>query len=295
MLNDVTLLIKTFERPKALMRLLSSIADRYPQCPVLIADDSRTPTRDEVLRQYGTQIQEYVTLPFDSGLSAGRNALLERVETEYFVLNDDDFVYGPEADLHWMQNQIASSDLELLGGVYLEPETIEWRTLPKETLKKTARSVYNAARILCRSLVGPAYATNRFHGQIESDDASVALTLDESPEASPYRRCDFTSNFFMARTRAVRSKVGGWHEQLKMQEHWEFFYRAKQGGLRVAHSDDVGILHLRDRSSFYNEYRERQLEYRRLGLQLHGLRELQIGPYLRVSVEPANATPNPLS
>jgi hypothetical protein len=287
MLNDVTILIKTFERPAALTRLLDSIEARYPECPVLIADDSRAPTRDEVLGRYGSQVQAYLTLPFDSGLSAGRNALLDRVDTEYFVLNDDDFVYGPQADLRWMRRQLEAAEVELLGGVYLEPEVIDWSSLPKDTLKGTARAVYHAARILCRSAVGSAYATNGFHGQIELGDGSVVLNIADADEASPYHRCDFTSNFFMARTEAVRSKVGGWHEDLKMQEHWEFFYRAKLGGLRVAHSNDVEILHLRDRPAFYNQYRERQLEYRRLGLQLHGLRELRIGPHVHVSLEPA--------
>jgi glycosyltransferase involved in cell wall biosynthesis len=288
MLDDVTILIKTFERPAALTRLLDSIEDRYPECPVLIADDSRAPSRDQVLRRYGAQVEAYLTLPFDSGLSAGRNALLDRVETEYFVLNDDDFVYGPQADLHWMKRQMAASEVELLGGVYLEPETVHWTALPKDTVKATARSFYQAARILCRSAVGSAYAINGFHGGIEIGDESVVLTLNDSGEASPYRRCDFTSNFFMARTDAVRSKVGGWHEDLKMQEHWEFYYRAKQGGLRVAHSDDVGILHLRDRPAFYSEYRQRQLEYRRRGLELHGLRELRIGPHVHVYLTPTS-------
>jgi len=286
MLQDVTILIKAFERPAALTRLLDSIEARYPGCPVLIADDSRDPIRDRVLDRYGAQVDAYLTLPFDSGLSAGRNALLDRVETKYFVLNDDDFVYGSQADLHWMRRQMASSEVELLGGVYLEPETIDWKALLKPSVKETARSVYNTARILCRSALGSAYAVNGFHGRIEVQDDSVTLRIVDSPTASPYRRCDFTSNFFMAQTDAVRTKVGGWHEDLKMQEHWEFYYRAKQGGLRVAHSDNVGILHLRDRPSFYNEYRERQLEYRRLGLQLHGLRELRIGPHVHVSLEP---------
>lgn len=290
MLDNVTILIKTFERPGALTRLLDSIENRYPQCPVLICDDSREPIRDRVLGRYGAQVDAYTTLPFDSGLSAGRNALLKRVETEYFVLNDDDFVYGPQADLQWMHNQMVAGEVELLGGVYLEPETVDCSTLPKASLKDTIRSAYNAARILCQSAVGSAYAVNDFHGQIDVDDESVTLRLDESPGASPYRQCDFTSNFFMARTSAVRSKVGGWNEELKMQEHWEFYYRAKRGGLRVAHSNDVGILHLRDRPSFYNEYRERQLEYRRLGLQLHGLRELRIGPHVHVSLDPASVS-----
>lgn len=38
--DDVTIFIKTFERPAALTRLLNSIEDRYPECSTLIPDDS---------------------------------------------------------------------------------------------------------------------------------------------------------------------------------------------------------------------------------------------------------------
>lgn len=288
MLDDVTLIIKTFERPKALDRLLGSIAEKYPECPVLIADDSQSPYRDEMLRKHGGLIEEYITLPFDSGLSFGRNELLERVRTKFFVLNDDDFVYGPQTDLGWMRSQLDSTDLELLGGVYLEPKTVHWSGLRQPTLKQTARSIYQTLRTLLQRARGKTYSIDRFHGRISATDDAVRLVHDDTPGASPFRRCDYTTNFFMANTEAVRSKVSGWCEELKLQEHWEFFYRAKLGGLRVAHTDDVGVIHLRDRDPVYNEYRERQDKYRRLGLQLHDLHELRIGPLLRVTAPPTD-------
>lgn len=286
MLEDVTLLIKTFERPEALSRLLDSIRETNFDGPILIADDSKTPYRDTILERHGDLVSEYVCLPFNVGLSAGRNALLDRVQTPYFVLNDDDFVYGPDTDLAWMHEQLTTTDLELLGGVVREPDPVQWDRLRQPTLKKTARALYETARDLLRNAWGPAYSTNRFHGTIEVTGDTVALTHNDTPNASPFRRCDYTLNFFMAETEAVRSKVGGWAEELKLQEHWEFFYRAKQGGLRVAHSDDIGVLHLPDRTEHYERFREHQARYRRRGLMLHGLRELRIGPLLRVSVDP---------
>lgn len=279
MLHDVTLIIKTFERPDALARLLTSIEDTGFDGPVLIADDSREPYRDLIMHQHGALVDEYLCLPFDVGLSAGRNALLDRVQTPYVVLNDDDFVYGPDTDLAWMRHQLATTDVELLGGVVREPDTIQWSRLRQPTVKGTARAVYNAARILLRSVRGMAYSTNRFHGAIEVHDGTVTLIHNEAPGASPFRRCDYVLNFFMAKTDAVRTKVGGWAETLKLQEHWEFFYRAKLGGLRVAHTDEVGVIHIPDRTPHYNEYREQQTHYRRLGLQLHGFHTLQIGDW----------------
>ena len=286
MLDDVTLIIKTFERPDALSRLLASIRDADFDGPVLIADDSKAPYRNTVLNEYGDLVTEYLCLPFNVGLSAGRNALLDRVQTPYFVLNDDDFVYDAHTDLSWMREQLATTDLELLGGVVREPDPVQWSALRQPTLKKTVRALYDTTRTLLRNAWGPAYSTNRFHGDIETTGDTVALVHNDAPGASPFRRCDYTLNFFMADTAAVRSKVGGWAEELKLQEHWEFFYRAKNGGLRVAHSDEVGVRHLPDRTAHYDEYREHQAMYRRRGLALHGLRELRIGPLLRISVDP---------
>lgn len=288
MLEDVTLIIKTFERPNALTRLLDSIEAADFDGPVLIADDSREPSQASIQDAYGDLITDYICLPFNVGLSAGRNALLDRVETPYFVLNDDDFVYGPITDLAWMREQLATTDLELLGGVVREPDLVQWSQLHQPTIKETAGALYHVARTLLRNVWERQYSVNRFHGDIEITDDSVALIHNEAPGASPFRRCDYTLNFFMAETEAVRSKVGGWAEELKMQEHWEFFYRAKRGGLHVAHSDDVGVIHISNRTVHYNKYREHQTEYRERGLKLHGLRELRIGPRLRVTVEPEN-------
>ena len=291
MLDDVTLIIKTFERPQALSRLLNSIDDVNFDGPVLVADDSETPYRERILDTYGHLVTEYLTLPFNVGLSAGRNALLDRVDTPYFVLNDDDFVYGPNTDLAWMREQLATTNLELLGGVVREPDLIQWSQFHQPTLKKTLGAIYHAARTLLRNAWERQYSVNRFHGDIEVTDDTVALVHNHAPDASPFRRCDYTLNFFMADTDAVRTKVGGWAEELKLQEHWEFFFRAKRGGLRVAHSDEVGVLHISNRTVHYNNYREHQDEYREQGLKLHGLRELRIGPRLRVTVDPEEVAP----
>jgi len=288
MLTDVTLIIKTFERQDTLTRLLESIRQKGFDGPVLVADDSKEPYRDTILDEYSNVVTEYVCLPFNVGLSAGRNALLDRVKTPYFVLNDDDFVYGSKTDLQWMRSQLATTDIELLGGPVWEPDPIRWSRLQQPTLKRTLRAAYDTTWTALRNLWGPAYSTNRFHGHIETDGETVTLVHDTTPNASPFHRCDYTLNFFMAETDAVRAKVGGWADELKVQEHWEFFYRAKLGGLRVAYTDEAGVLHIPDRTAHYNSFREHQTEYRRRGLQLHGLRTLVLGDWTAATLSPAD-------
>lgn len=42
---------------------------------------------------------QYYNLEKDCGLSAGRNFLLNKIQTKYFVLADDDFVFDQKTNL----------------------------------------------------------------------------------------------------------------------------------------------------------------------------------------------------
>lgn len=89
--RGVTALIKTFERPVICSRLLRSIRRYYSELPVVIVDDSR---------QKGTWPGAHlVAMPYDVGLSAGRNEGLKHVDTDLFILLDDDFIFYEHTDL----------------------------------------------------------------------------------------------------------------------------------------------------------------------------------------------------
>lgn len=86
-MKNITAIIKTFERPAAVQRLVQSIRLYYPDLRILVGDDSKDPQPVEGA--------ELLALPHDIGLSAGRNRLVDAVETEYTLLLDDDFVFEP--------------------------------------------------------------------------------------------------------------------------------------------------------------------------------------------------------
>lgn len=280
---DVSLIIKTFERRLALERLLDSIRDQgYGHCPILIADDSKEPYRDAILDQYGDIVDSYIVLPFDSGLSKGRNELLKRVETTYFVLNDDDFVYDERTDLAWMRKQLEHSEVELLTTVLYRSHIDELlsssQLLSKGFLTQLIRHPIEYMRSFMNGGLGKCNDVARFSGFLEIQDRTVILrTLAQY--TPPYTRCDYGYNFFMADTRAVHSKAGGWMEELKLAEHWEFFYRAKRGGLRVATTEEVGVVDppsLSFNSETYDHHRIDRFErFRRMGLEAHGFENLQ--------------------
>jgi glycosyltransferase involved in cell wall biosynthesis len=108
-LGDLTAIVKTFERPAALRRLIGSVRRRYPDLKMVVVDDSKRPTTIEGA--------ENVHLPYDSGLSAGRRAGLSRVTTKYVLTLDDDFVFyrhtRVERALHALER---NSEIDIVGG-----------------------------------------------------------------------------------------------------------------------------------------------------------------------------------
>jgi hypothetical protein len=82
--GQTTALIKTFERPRIVRRLVESIRRVYPGLGIVVVDDSRHPG--------GLKGATTLAMPYDSGASEGRNEGLRHVETKYVLVLDDDMV-----------------------------------------------------------------------------------------------------------------------------------------------------------------------------------------------------------
>jgi len=111
--HRLTAIVKTFERPRILRRLLKSIMRRHPGLHIIIVDDSRDPKSIP-----GVQT---IILPYDSGVSAGRHEALRHVTTEYVLVLDDDFVFyrqtGLAAALAIMDNH---PRIDVMGGEVID-------------------------------------------------------------------------------------------------------------------------------------------------------------------------------
>lgn len=268
-ITDISLIIKTFERQVCLERLLSSIRDQgYGQCPVLVADDSRDPYRDAILAQFGDLVDEYIVLPFNSGVSKGRNELLDRVRTEYFIINDEDFIYSDITRLKQAKAKIQEHDLDIIGGFLLE----ENKEYVSDLLPRRMSEAFK--------LYWQEWEESCWVADIEetTDRGVVLQSSPPEPNSFPYQ-CDLTLQFFLARTHSVRDVVGGWNPKLKTTgEHWEFFYRCKEADLRVAFSEDLGAYHLPEDNNTYKKFRyENEREMIIASLQEHGLKYLDRG------------------
>lgn len=105
-MTRVAFCVTTIERPAALEAMLLSIAAHRPDASVHVADQSEEvePTAYEAL---GSRLREaglrrpltLHRLPFDCGLSAARNHLVESTPEEYKLILDDDFLFTERTDV----------------------------------------------------------------------------------------------------------------------------------------------------------------------------------------------------
>jgi glycosyltransferase involved in cell wall biosynthesis len=205
MRSEVSIIIKTFERPRILDRLLKSIlSSPAAECGILIADDSLRPAASDL---FGRKNIQYFKLPYDSGLSYGRNFLVERVVTPYCVLLDDDFFFIAATRLDIFLDIVKHRGFDLAAGKYDGPQ---W---------------------------GPGCGLLERNG----DDLSIRMGAAPRSTFNGLPVYDFTNNFFLAKTATLRDVP--WDNRFKIYgEHTDFFlrYSAKY---KVTYTEQVAIGH----------------------------------------------------
>jgi GT2 family glycosyltransferase len=234
--RDVTAIIKTFERPERLRRLVRSIRKFHPDLHIIVADDSFQPGPVAAV--------EYIRLLPDSGISAGRNAMLERVKTRYFLLLDDDFEFTRDTRIERLVATIEKFDVHLAAGTCIRCKNrILW-------IRKKPQP---------------------FFGTIERCGTHLTLSAGSRSVGPDLTLCDLVPNFFVASTQAIRD-LGGWADELKLSEHTEFFVRFKEHGLKAAYCPDVTIRHWFEKPAHYAPYRDR--DFWHLAAQRMGITKL---------------------
>lgn len=212
--QHLTVVIKTFERPKVLKRLLVSIKSWYPHIHIIVVDDSRAPLKLDGV--------ETIVLPYDRGVSAGRNEGLKRVATKYMLILDDDFVFdryaGLESALAMMERH---PEIDIMGGqvVYLPfYSTIDYSTV-----------------VLWHTDARPTMPPGSYIGGLPVYDK--------------------VANFYIGRTERIR--LVAWEPVLKRLDHADFFTRAK-GILTTVFNPNLKCLHAQ--TPFDKAYMQKRMD-----------------------------------
>lgn len=207
-LAKLTAVVRNFERPKALRRLVCSVRRLCPQLRLLVADDSSEPRP--------VKGADCLTLPSDSGRAACQNALLARVRTPYFLLLDNLAELHRGTHVEQLLQLVVDDKLDIAGG---------------EIIACQRRLVFFTRR-----------RPQSEHGLCELARDQLTLTPGVRSRGDGFSWCDLVGNFYVARTNKVRA-LGGWDPELHDDEREEFFVRAQRHGLRVGFSSEASIWH----------------------------------------------------
>jgi GT2 family glycosyltransferase len=112
--QEITFIIKTFKRPDCLKDLVQSIKPVYPNVRILICNDDT-----ERIEIEGAEV---INTEYDIGLAAGRNRLVAMVETPYFLLMDDDFIFTTQTYIEKLLEKAKAEDLDVSAGALKNKE-----------------------------------------------------------------------------------------------------------------------------------------------------------------------------
>lgn len=246
--RDVDFVVKTILRPRALARLLESIAHHYPDAQVTIADDggireAGDPDSRAVCRFIDQHpAMHLLALDRDTGISEGRNHLVRATVRPYLLLLDDDFCMTGETRVERLLEQLRENPgLGVAGGLCID--VLDGRRYPR-------RSAGNLERV---------------------GDRLVHVVGGWRDEAE--RLCDLVSHFALFRRdvfRSVRWRGG------PGAEHYDLFLQLRRDGWDVRLDETVRIDHHPDTPALpgYGERRAAWPEAQQWLLREWGLREL---------------------
>ena len=230
--SNVTALVKTYLREAYLADCVRSLQENYRGIHVSIADDG--PWDAAKVSYYQGLDCQWISLPENSGLSCGRNRLVEFCTTKYCLIGDDDFLYFPNTRLDWLRTLLEETGADVAAGaIYQEKHVVHYE--------------------------------GRFHAQLDG-----GLTYERpcgdwshpeyelSASGVRFQQTDLALNFFTARTESLRGCP--WDERLHGYEHEDFFLMAAERGLRTVYCPDVLCGHRMRDGSDPVEYQQKRYD-----------------------------------
>lgn len=243
--KDVTVLVKTFNRPKTVSGAIRKIRRFYPNIRILLADDSKETV------EINDGKTEVFSMPFDSGVSRGRNFLLQKVETPYFLMMDDDHYFNVRTNLGKMLCLLEEEDFDILSALVFQRAFLRREFYRKELVD--------------------------FYLNMEIDNGVLRFFDGFHVRTKDYVKCDLVHQFFIAKTEAV-SQMGGWDDRLKTADHADFFIRVKQAQLKVGYTPRARVDHVHRRderfSKDYEAFRTRMSEFRKIWIEQHNIQKI---------------------
>ena len=227
-LEDITIIIPTFHRRGYLAECFRAIEANLPECQVVVAQDDGGGCTYE-------NHTLWAKLPYDSGLTAKRNAAVRLVETKYALMGCDDFDFSTPEVRKGIENM---SMLKYHPGISLVAGRVNNR--PYEGYLEYVPGEYI-----------------KEHRLVE-----MPLGFNEGLSSRVYR-VDIAANYFLARTKVLKEIP--WDENIRPigGEHVDWFLDLKAANKVVAFLPSVNIntqpFDYSKQDPRYREFRQRAL------------------------------------
>lgn len=229
--RGITVGVTSFIRYEKTEQCLRSIWKFWPNASVILADNGNKDLSLEHLCPHTGRFR-YVKLPFDEGLSACRNAIIDRVSTPFLLQMEDDFIVDERCNVAAMLDILhQAQDIGVVGGQH--------------------ESGYRAGMRIPIPTVLEHCATKR-----------IDLPKVRTANGNEYFYSEFASNFALFRMEMFQDHR--WDESLKLGEHIEFYLRVKEANRWVVASTFASQIghDKEDRKGDYSFYRRRGLAFR---------------------------------
>lgn len=233
---EVAIGIKTFMREGSLFKTLESIEKFFPfSYRLYIADDSAESISEEkeyLYQRLGSRGHEIIKLSFNSGISLGRNEIIQRAKEKYVLIMDDDIGLTDTISIKNMRRVLDSSnDIGLCAGmIHLENGGL----FGGENYSKGLRFRIDRGALF----------RHRANGKI-NQVGNIQFNY-----------ADQVVNFFLAKRAVFKSVV--WDNRIKVEyEHMDFFLNLKKTKWKAAVCFDTKLMHYHqfNLDPFYNRQR----------------------------------------
>ncbi|KZK87650.1 Glycosyl transferase family 2 [Pseudovibrio sp. W64] len=241
--DQVSIIVKTFERPDLIKRCVHSIRALHPRLPVIVADDSQ-----ETVRFENDPHTTVLSLPYDSGISWGRNRALEQVVTPYYILIDDDHCFEADSNIDGLIRVLEGTDMDI----------VAMRMIDYRNGKRYSRGelVFAGTMDIEGGVFRHKVGANRGY---HADHPLYDLVL----------------NCYIAKKSSTSDLT--FDENIKIgKEHGDYFLQAKSKGLKITVAKDAYIHHRPVYSDAYNKFRKRSDDYSTYFFNKHGIESEEI-------------------
>jgi GT2 family glycosyltransferase len=233
---DVAIGIKTFMREENFFKVIDSIEKFFPYSYRLyIADDSGSISdeKEYLYQQLGSRGHVIMRLPFNGGLSVGRNAIIRQVKEKYVLIMDDDICLVDADSIKKMKKVLDSAEnIGLCAGVIYQEN-----------------GEYFGGEIYSKGLSLEIDRSLLFRHRATKNLSKVNGII--------FNYADQVVNFFLAKSEVFKDI--SWDNRIKVEyEHIDFFLRLKETRWKAVVCMGTKLVHFRPLGvdSIYNGHRK---------------------------------------